>query len=397
MIKLDYPSRSMDRMAALSKDPDEGRPGAAASSENMDFTTLVSIVSSTYSWGSFLKFSTFNLPIKEREISPVGEGSVYTTYSQIIKYRVLSGFGTNEFLERHEKVVFKNPGRLFNNDGSAVDQDKVREILTEIGVLSHPPLYFHENIATLLGVRWHCEQLELNPAVQPQLILEFVEWTLEDFLAEHEDLSFETRVNLDLDMVNGLEALHGCGFIHGDVNPKNVFIKRLPSAEALVQMKGYVAQLANFSNSLVNDGVPRRLREGTPRFVPPEVMRGQGITDFKAVDIYSLGITMWRTTIPDISIASLAKDHAVPLLDLENLRTVLSEMDETPEKLDSLKNLLFPDLLRSVVSSSPGDRDLETLKTAILLYTKSTAPIPQILEMYSRDELELSPNTTVRT
>lgn len=247
-----------------------------------------------------------------------------------------------------------------------------------------------------MGVKWHCGQLDLNPAVQPQLIIESVEWTLEDFLEEHDKLSLETRARLDLNMVNGLEALHGCGLTHGDVNPKNVFIKRLLSTGVNIQSKGYVAQLANFSKSIVDDRVPRRLHAGALRFVPPVVMRGQEITNFKAVDIYSLRMTMWRTTTSNTSTTALEKDHAAPFLAFESVRAVLSEIDETPEKLDSLGNILFPDLFRLVVSSSPEDRDLETFKTAILLYTKTAAPIPQPLEMHSQNEFEVFLNTTVR-
>lgn len=374
----------------------EGAQGEELPGANIDFSTLVSAVSDIYNRGLFITLSSIYLPADARALSPLGKGSVYAIYNRKTRYRVRLSPTTKEFPERNEKVVLKNPQRIFNNDGTVIDQDDLRSLLTEIQVLSHHPLYFHENIVTLLGIKWHCEQLALNPAAQPQLILEFAEWTLEDFLEEHEELSFGTRVRLDLDMILGLEALHGCGLVHGAINPSNVFIKRLPNAEANSPSREYIAQLANFNNSFVNDGVPRRLLNNISEFIPPEVMRGEDITNFNAVDIYSLGITMWRTTLRNISLTVLKDIHAAALPGLENLQMLASEINETRETPHAVENLLFPELLRPVISNSPEDRDLGTLKATILLCTNIRAPIPQTPEQCSQNELELLSSATVR-
>lgn len=387
---------SMRKRATFSNSSADSLWDEEASGGNADFTTLVSIVSETYSRGNFLKFSTFNTSINERELSPLEEGSDYALCSRKIKHYVPSALKSGQFDERNEKVVFKSPGRLFNGDGTAVSQRELRKILMEIQVLSHPPLSSHENIITLLGIKWHCEQLAINPAVQPQLVLELVERTLDDFMARHKDLSSDTKFRLAYDMVNGLEALHGCGLIHGDINPRNVFIKRVPTGEGVVQSRLYMAQLANFGNSFFDDEVPRRLYGGTPGFIPPEVVNRKEITNFKATDIYSLALTIWRTFIPDIDITSSRNKYTTEVDSLGNIGASLSETDVIEKSVDNVPDLLFVELLRPAISWLPEDRHLNNFKLTILPLLEAKAPVPQTKWLHNPRELGLFPNTTVR-
>jgi serine/threonine protein kinase len=345
-----------------------------AAKRNIDFLTLVSIVSKAYSQGTFLKFSTLCLPISERELSPFRASSVYTICSRKIKYRLPSTVERGQFEDRDEKVLLKTPGQLFRDDGAALDLDELRGVLTEIQVLSHMPLYLHDNIVRLLGVRWHCEQFAINPAVQPQLVLEAAECTLEDFLVEHEDISFESRVRLNLDMVSGLEALHGCGLIHGDINPRNVFIKCVPKADGRGRLRRYIAQLANFNSSFPDDGVPRRLPGGRSGFFAPEVMKGHEIIDFKATDVYSLGITLRGTNIPSSGLTIPGIDYIPPAHDVEDTQIVTSESDKPMGNSNFPKDLFLSKLSNCALSQLPENRDLMNLKSLIVSYLEANAP-----------------------
>ncbi|KAK2755747.1 hypothetical protein FQN54_005897 [Arachnomyces sp. PD_36] len=381
-------------MNATSKSPMEGNDGPSRPGE--DFSTLVSVVSKIYSRTNSLKFSTLTLPPNERELSPLGEGSPLALCYRKVKYRIPSFAKPGKYEERDEALTLKTTRRTFSRDGSAIDPDELRRILMEIQVLDHPPLYLHENIVTLLGIRWHCEQLALNPAVQPQLVLERVEWTLEDFLFEHEDLPLNARFRIDLDMINGMEALHRCNLIHGDINPRNVLIKRLSATECEAQAKEYTAKLANFGNAFLDNGIPQRFDRATPDYAAPEALQGLEIRNYKAVDIYSLGVTMWRSHAPKgISTATLKSNSVASADGLEALQTLLSTTELAPEAFDVLLDTACTTLFGNAVSQFPEERNLMVFKDFFLSHFKGEGLAALESKSCDYKEPELFSNQTV--
>jgi serine/threonine protein kinase len=96
---------------------------------------------------------------------------------------------------------------------------------------------------------------------------------------------------LTADIILGLEALHRCGYCHGDVKTDNIIIQSHPHREV-------IAKLADFSGvkSVVARHEESRPDFGTPTWQPPEVILNNPDIDWQLADIYSLGMviaTIW--------------------------------------------------------------------------------------------------------
>jgi len=88
--------------------------------------------------------------------------------------------------------------------------------MTELCILTHHPLKMHANIVDFLGVMWEYDD---EWRIWPVLILEFADMgTLAGYLESSPALAFAQKMELCLDIGNGLHALHTCGIAHGDVS-----------------------------------------------------------------------------------------------------------------------------------------------------------------------------------
>jgi len=114
--------------------------------------------------------------------------------------------------------------------------------------------------------------------------------TLHDFLAQHDhSLSVPRRLQLLLDIVNGLNCLHSFSIgpiVHGDLSSNNVLVDA-----------NYTARLADFGHASLVGSIPEALsylqmstKEGTLRWAAPELVRPQEApTRTTKSDIYSFG------------------------------------------------------------------------------------------------------------
>lgn len=175
----------------------------------------------------------------------------------------------------------------------------------ELDVFCHPVLGKHPNIARLEVIAW-----ERNSLI-PLLGLELASFgTLDDFLSsanltktKHTITSWELR-RATADITHGLEALHACGFAHGDLKPGNILVQ-------CHQKLLLCCKLADFSGArpLANK-IPSSTYEchGTPAWMPPERLSGEVVIDWALADVYSYGLLI---------ITLLRKQSATPGLPVE--------------------------------------------------------------------------------
>jgi hypothetical protein len=92
----------------------------------------------------------------------------------------------------------------------------LEDVIMELQILNHHPIRMHDNIIDFSGVMW---EYDMDLQVWPVLCLECADHgTLDAFLDQPYILTFVQKMQLCLDVGNGLRALHGCGVIHGDVS-----------------------------------------------------------------------------------------------------------------------------------------------------------------------------------
>ncbi|KAK6522234.1 hypothetical protein TWF281_002801 [Arthrobotrys megalospora] len=231
----------------------------------------------------------------------IGEGGQFSVRECDLRMR---SDGEGVFVEDRGAVV-KKPKWLISNSGdfdlkSENYAQRVHDVVLEVLALRHKALSSHRNIVGLIG--W-AHDMAWNKA--PVLIFERALGNLEVFLKEGDiTLDEMVRYHFCLDIAEGLSVLHQVGIAHGDLKPSNILVFKDYRSDYVE----YVAKLADFGLS-VNENTTTKsqkhlLRGWTPGWIAPEIQEYSERTkdttvdiDFKAADIYSLGLVIWSVLL----------------------------------------------------------------------------------------------------
>lgn len=142
-------------------------------------------------------------------------------------------------------VVYKVARVAFTEAGQPTPETRqaMKAAMMELFALVHPPLLKHTNIVDFFGLAWGSNYYEPSHRM-PVLVVEYAEHGNLAQLQGREDLEPSMRSSLALDVGAGIQVLHRCGIIHGDVKSENVLIFSH-------QEKKYLAKVADFGFSLV--------------------------------------------------------------------------------------------------------------------------------------------------
>jgi serine/threonine protein kinase len=161
-------------------------------------------------------------------------------------------------VKRAKCVIPKQTGQ-----GVAVVGDTLRRlkaVVLEIEILLHPPLRSHPNIVKLLGFSWDKD----TPGYVPLLVMELASFGSLAQLLSSEKVEDEEKRLLCLDAAMGLEVLHSCLIVHGDVKLENVLV--FPD-----ERRRFVAKYSDFGLALL--GADEPVYRGTRIYNAPEVHR----------------------------------------------------------------------------------------------------------------------------
>jgi serine/threonine-protein kinase len=156
---------------------------------------------------------------------------------------------------------------------------------------------FHDEFADLAAIRKEA-QLWIEAADHPNVLTIFEadiyderfvlvskytpEGSLEDWIAAHggKAPSVEAAVQLVIELLSGLEHLHGRGIVHRDVKPSNVLLSK---GRPLIADFG-LARIPGM------DGSTCRIA-GTPRYMAPEAFDGVRTPQ---TDLWAVGVILYR-------------------------------------------------------------------------------------------------------
>ncbi|KAL4733652.1 hypothetical protein BDV11DRAFT_77005 [Aspergillus similis] len=230
----------------------------------------------------------------------IGHGASFTTFKRVIADGAARSLLTTK-LEGltisiqasqpscQRTVVYKVARVGFSQDGTPTPQTRpaMKAALMELYCLQHQPLQTHPNIVKLLGLAWGSNYF--NPAHRlPVAVVEFADRGNLAQLQESMNLGPITRRRLAIDIGEGLDILHRCGIIHGDVKSENILIFSDPQKE-------YVAKLSDFGFSVVGEATNAEVYVGGTRpWKAPETKTPVPKHLLRATDIYSYGLLLWR-------------------------------------------------------------------------------------------------------
>lgn len=172
--------------------------------------------------------------------------------------------------------------------GHQVDIKQLQSTYTEILALCHPPLRQHPNIIRLLA--WGYDRAAGNEThFSPLLITEHAIGSLRK-LSEYAEIPWAIKSHLCLGIGQGVQALHDCVIIHGDIKPDNILVFANPAARY-----SCTAKIADFGLSLQEDSDSRSLHFGTPGWAAPELLDSSSLerSRLPKCDVWSLGLTIW--------------------------------------------------------------------------------------------------------
>jgi serine/threonine protein kinase len=191
-----------------------------------------------------------------------------------------------------KRTLFALTGRKERSDelGQFSFEDQLDLLYVEVRSLSHPPLRSHRNIVDLIGYGWTAS----FGVSLPFIVVECAELgTLDTYLLCNPPQSWSIKLRLLSDVAAGIDVLHRCKLIHGDVKMQNVLLFQTQSSDIPT------AKVSDFGHTILWSSTMayQPLYGGTPLFNAPEVFR----QDLEAIpievmpkcDVYSYGLLAW--------------------------------------------------------------------------------------------------------
>ncbi len=215
-----------------------------------------------------------------------GEDGIPEIGQTIDRYVVEAELGTGGmatvYRVRHTRLDSLHALKVLHVQGKAITERLIGEGRAQAGL-------DHANALTVTDV------VEVDGL--PGLVMEYVpDGTLQDWV-EDTSPSREARLDVFLAACGAVGAAHARGWVHRDLKPQNILIKRtedgpVPKVADFGLVKAVVGEASLHEGPKTRGGMPM----GTPGYMAPEQVESAADVDARA-DVYSLGcILIWLLT-----------------------------------------------------------------------------------------------------
>jgi serine/threonine-protein kinase len=182
------------------------------------------------------------------------------------------------------------------------------------------------------------------------IIMEYVEGQPLHRLMEGGALSGERTALLGRQIADGMAVAHAHGVIHGDLKPANIIV----TAEQRVKITDFgMARRAQPDGHRPN-GSNGDAISGTPRYLAPERLRGDPVT--QSADVFALGLMLYEM---------LTGREALTGQTLNEILVQLQRLDAA-RYAEALPEP-FACIVRRALAPDAGKRDLRMAEIAVLL------------------------------
>jgi len=302
-------------------------------------------------------------PFLFRDIGAVGGSLSLLGHGNFFRVYVLS---EDDYADHHARYVFKRtiPPARKQQDSDSIFRSRVKTLMLELRTLAHEHIRQHENIVTLLGLAWETDPFD-RARKWPVFIMErATRGTLADLLQPETHYNLLTRLHLMLDITLGLEALHKCSIMQGDIKLENVLVFDNPD-----DGRPFVAKLADFGGAMFGVLAPSTLPSGTRPWHAPEWRDQLDMEGLLLTDVYSLGFALWRILAngkhPFLDPGAPSGEAWLERADKlkSNDETMREHLAKLSEELETeAERLLAGIVIEFTVKRVPADRDLEEVK-----------------------------------
>ncbi len=217
----------------------------------------------------------------EASSGPIAEGVVIGGRYLLQKLLGRGGMGT---VWRAEHMTLSRPLAIKFLDSERFDDSRLRErFLREARIAA---AVRHRNVVDIVDFGATAEGI-------PYMVMELLEGRPAGDLVDYAPRSIGETIRIAIQVLAGLQAVHGAGILHGDLKPDNIMLVR--------DGDGETAKLVDFGVSRTVVSQPRlksvvpteeRLLAGTPWYMSPEQARVDPLDE--RADLYSLAVIMYQ-------------------------------------------------------------------------------------------------------
>ena len=198
-------------------------------------------------------------------------------------------------------------------------------------------------------------------------------------------MPFGQKLAFCIDVAHGLEALHACDIIHGDVKCENVLVfEDTPSDEGLSnsQERQLVCKLTDFGYSHLDASSNGFSLGGSPPWNAPECFSGTyfKIETAKRTDVYSFGLLVWRLMLDGDPFASMKfegdtekdqrahrNEFVTALKNNDKLAEHVCQSLENSASLTEQQLAMITRVIRCTLTKDPSQRELDMARLIRLL------------------------------
>lgn len=241
----------------------------------------------------------------------------------------------------------------------------------------------HQNVSTL-------HDFSSLPDGSHYMIWEYIDGlNLAALVRRDGRLGIRTVIDIAIQTLHGLDAIHSAGIVHRDISPDNIMVSTDPSGQMRVKLIDLgIAK----SDAVDNQQTATGMFVGKWKYASPEhlgMMEANEVIDGRA-DLYSFGIVLYEllagrppfeATTPGQYLVVHSRETANPLVerpitfpDAPGLENVLHKALEKKRELRFANARDFARALGEVLSRMEGVNDIPTAVTPLPSYMGPTAP-----------------------